>query len=98
MAIPLIAGGIFTSILFLQGQVYLLAGTTLIFYGLALVNAGRFTNKEAVILGLAEILLGIVASIWYAYGFWIWGMGFGLFHIIYGITLYRKYDRSPSHA
>jgi len=98
MAIPLITGGIFSTILFLQGQVHLLAGTTLIFYGLALINAGRFTNKEAVILGLAEILLGILALIWYPYGFWIWGLGFGLFHIVYGITLYSKYDRPRSHA
>ena len=98
MAIPLITGGIFGSILFLQGQVHLLAGTTLIFYGLALINAGRFTNEEAVILGLAEILLGLLAIIWYAYGFWIWGLGFGLFHILYGITLYRKYDRPRTHA
>jgi hypothetical protein len=98
MAIPLITGGVFSSILFLQGQIYLLAGTTLTFYGLALINAGRFTNKEAVILGLGEIVLGLLALIWYAYGFWIWGLGFGLFHILYGITLYSKYDRRRSHA
>ena len=97
MAIPLVTGGIYSAILFQQGQVHLIAGTTLIFYGLALINAGRFTNKEAVILGIAEIILGITASIWYAYGFWIWGIGFGLFHIVYGTTLYSKYDRPLIH-
>ena len=97
MAIPLVTGGIYSAILFTQGQVHLIAGSTLIFYGLALINAGRFINREAVILGIAEIILGIAASIWYAYGFWIWGCGFGLFHIVYGITLYHKYDRPRTH-
>lgn len=97
MAIPLVTGGIYCAIMFWQDQLHLIAGCTLIFYGLALVNAGRFTNKEAVILGIAEIILGIAASIWYAYSFWIWGIGFGLFHILYGITLYSKYDRPKTH-
>jgi hypothetical protein len=97
MAIPLITGGIYSIVLLKQGQVQFIAGSTLIFYGLALVNAGRFTNREAVILGIAEIILGIAASIWYVYGFWFWAGGFGIFHILYGITLYRKYDRSLNH-
>jgi len=97
MAIPLVTGGIYSIILLNQGQVQYIAGSTLIFYGLALVNAGRFTNKEAVILGIAEILLGIAASLWYGYGFWFWAGGFGVFHILYGITLFRKYDRPLNH-
>jgi hypothetical protein len=97
MAIPLVTGGIYSFVLLKQGQVQYIAGSTLIFYGLALVNAGRFTNKEAVILGIAEIILGIAASIWYAYGFWFWAGGFGVFHILYGITLFRKYDRPSNH-
>ncbi len=97
MAIPLLTGGIYSIILLKQGQVQLIAGNTLIFYGLALVSAGRFTNREAVILGMAEIVLGIFASIWYAYGFWIWGLGFGIFHILYGIILHSKYDRPEAH-
>lgn len=97
MAIPLVTGGIYSVIMLSQGQTHLVAGSTLIFYGLALINAGRFTNQEVVILGIAEIILGIAASIWFAYGFWIWGCGFGLFHILYGITLYNKYDRPRTH-
>jgi hypothetical protein len=97
MAIPLITGGIYSFILLKQGQVQHVAGSTLIFYGLALVNAGRFTNREAVILGIAETILGLAAIIWYAYGFWFWAAGFGVFHILYGITLFRKYDRALDH-
>ena len=97
MALPLLTGGIYGIILLLQEHTHLIAGTTLIFYGLALVNAGGFINREAVILGVAEIILGIAASIWYASGLWIWAIGFGLFHIVYGISLYHKYDRQLSN-
>lgn len=93
MAIPLSTGGIYSAVLLLQDQSHLVAGIMLIFYGLALVNAGRFINKEAVILGIIEITLGIAATIWHSYGLWFWGAGFGLFHIVYGITLHYKYDR-----
>lgn len=96
MAIPLITGGIYCIIFLLQGYHQFLVGSTLIFYGLALVNAGRFINKEAVILGISEILLGIVATIWPESGLWIWGTGFGIFHILYGILLYFKYDKKQS--
>lgn len=93
MAIPLLTGGIYSLILFMQDHTHYIAGTTLIFYGLALVNAGRFTNREALILGIAEIILGLTATIWYSHSLWIWSTGFGLFHIVYGICLYHKYDR-----
>lgn len=93
MAIPLITGGIYSGVILLQDQIHLIAGVTLIFYGLALVNAGRFVNKEAVILGILEICLGIAATFWHDSGLLFWGIGFGLFHIIYGITLHYKYDK-----
>lgn len=93
MAIPLLTGGIYSVVLLVQGQSHLVAGITLIFYGLALVNAGRFINKEAVILGIMEIALGIAATIWHTSGLWFWAAGFGLLHIVYGITLHYKYDR-----
>ncbi len=93
MAIPLLTGGIYSTIFFIQDLNHLIAGAMLIFYGLALVNAGRFINREAVILGIIEIILGITATIWNTYSLWFWGCGFGLLHVIYGITLHYKYDR-----
>ncbi len=93
LMIPLITGGILSIIMLWQNHVNLVAPLTLIFYGIALVNAGRFVNKELVILGLAEILLGLFATAWQDLGLYFWALGFGLFHIIYGATLYFKYDR-----
>jgi len=92
LAIPLITGGLYSIILMIQELHYLIPGVMLIFYGIALVNAGRFINRESVILGIVEIILGIVATIWPGLGLWLWGLGFGFLHIIYGITLHYKYD------
>lgn len=91
--IPLGTGGILSLIMMWQNHVNLVAPLTLIFYGIALVNAGRFVNRELVILGIAEIILGLAATVWQEIGLYIWTLGFGLFHIIYGVTLYFKYDR-----
>lgn len=93
MAIPLVTGGIYCTIFLLNDLSQFIAGSTLIFYGLALVNAGRFVNRGSVILGVLEIVLGILASIWPAYSLWVWGIGFGVLHILYGIVLHYKYDR-----
>ncbi|MFC2129599.1 hypothetical protein ACFLQX_02330 [Bacteroidota bacterium] len=93
LMVPLSAGGILSLIMMWQNHLDLVAPLTLIFYGIALVNAGRFVNKELVILGLADIALGLAATIWQDMGLYFWATGFGLFHIIYGATLYFKYDR-----
>ncbi|MDF1569998.1 MAG: hypothetical protein P1P82_00055 [Bacteroidales bacterium] len=93
LALPLVTGGILVLILVWQRNVHLVAPFTLIFYGLSLVNAGKYTNREIVWLGIAEITTGLAATIWTQHGLWLWGTGFGIYHIIYGITLYHKYER-----
>jgi hypothetical protein len=99
LAIPLVTGGILCIILLVQNHVNLIAPLTLIFYGLALVNAGKYTTREVQWLGIAEIITGIAATLWQEHGLWFWGTGFGIYHIIYGVTLYYKYDRkSVTHA
>jgi len=92
--IPLVAGGSFCLILIYQNDVSLLASATLIFYGLALVNAGKYTLNEVQWLGISEIILGIFAGIFLNYGLIFWAIGFGILHIIYGTVMYYKYDRT----
>lgn len=92
LTIPLFTGGIFSIILLIQELYYLIPGVMLIFYGIALVNAGRFLNRESVILGIVEVILGIAATIWPGSGLWLWGCGFGFLNILYGITLHTKYE------
>lgn len=93
LSVPLVTGGILSLILVWQGHVQLVAPFTLVFYGLALVNAGKYTTREIVWLGIAEIATGLAATVWSQHGLWFWGAGFGIYHIIYGIALYYKYDR-----
>src|SRR5690606_23155007 len=59
MAIPLVAGGIFILILLSKGLFGFLAPATLLFYGLSLVNASKFTFEEIKSLGIVQIILGL---------------------------------------
>ena len=93
MAVPLIAGGIFILILISHGLTGLMAPCSLIFYGIALVNAGRYTFKELKTLGLIQIVLGLLGAWFIGYGLLFWALGFGIFHIIYGIYMHFKYEQ-----
>ena len=92
--LPLIAGGIFCLALFYYGLAFLVPSTTLIFYGLALFHAGRYTYEEVRLLGILEMLLGLVSLFLVQYSLLFWAAGFGLLHIIYGILMYSRYERS----
>ncbi len=91
--IPLVTGGIFCVALVLNNNIHLVGSATLIFYGLALVNSGKFTVDEVHYLGLSEIVLGLLAGFFLNYGLLFWALGFGVMHIVYGIRMYNKYDR-----
>jgi predicted lysophospholipase L1 biosynthesis ABC-type transport system permease subunit len=92
LMIPLISGGIFTLILLYHNNLELLAAVMLIFYGLSLVNAGKFTFGEIHYLGLTQIVLGILAGIFTDYGLLLWVIGFGLMHIVYGSVMFFRYE------
>lgn len=93
--IPLVTGGIVILVFILRSEFIYVAPFTLIFYGLGLVNAGKYTHADINFLGIAEILTGIFALVFTNLGFIFWVIGFGLFHIVYGIVLYVKYERKP---
>ena len=93
MAVPLIAGGLFVLILISQGLIALIVPVTLLFYGMALFNAGKFTYDEVKTMGLVQIALGLLAAYFTAYGLVIWAFGFGVVHIVYGIFMHVKYER-----
>lgn len=94
IAIPLFAGGVFIFRLETLDAYELIAPACLIFYGLALINASKYTLDEIRFLGLTELIVGII-NLWIlGYGLIFWGIGFGLFHIIYGVIIWRKYERT----
>ena len=93
LSIPLVAGGIFCLILIKHQVVGLIAPSTLIFYGLALLNASKYTFNDVKYLGVLEIILGLVSAYYIGRGLLFWAVGFGILHIIYGTVMYFKYDQ-----
>jgi hypothetical protein len=91
--IPLVSGGIFVLIMAFRNNIDLVASAMLIFYGLSLVNAGKFTLGEIHYLGLTEIILGILAGIFARHGLLFWVLGFGVMHIVYGTVMYYRHER-----
>ena len=93
MAVPLAVGGILIVILLLKGLVGLIVPLTLLFYGLALYSASKFTYKDVKFLGLFQIGLGLISAWFIEYGVFLWVIGFGVAHIIYGIYMHFRYER-----
>src|SRR5690606_42010057 len=93
IAVPLVAGGVLLLLMVWHGLTGLLAPLSLIFYGLALYAAGRYTFKEIKTLGLIQVGLGLIAACFVEYGLLLWAVGFGVFHIIYGISMHFNYER-----
>lgn len=94
LAIPLVSGGLFCLAMFFQGLAGIIAPATLIFYGLSLVNASKFTLHDIYYLGICEIILGIIAVFNIGFGLEFWAIGFGFLHILYGTIMYLKYERT----
>lgn len=91
--IPLAAGGLFIIRCMQLEHHELIAPGCLIFYGLALVNASKYTLGEVRYLGYGQIILGIINLWMIGYGLYFWAAGFGLLHIVYGIMMWYKYER-----
>ena len=92
--VPLIVGGVYCLIILSQDRYGQTAGLMLIFYGLALVSASKYSLGDIKYLGYIEIILGLIASYYPGYGFWLWVIGFGIMHIVYGTWMHFKYDMS----
>ncbi len=93
VALPMAAGGAFVLKLIELGIPGLVSPACLIFYGIALFSGSKQTLDDIRYLGYAEILLGCLALVFPGYGLLLWTLGFGVFHIIYGIYMWLKYER-----
>ncbi len=105
--LPLVAGGVFILALFynrvnlgmvenvVAGNYLLYAPVTLIFYGLALINASKYALHDIRTLGAIEVLLGLISLFVpdLEIQLYIWMFGFGIMHILYGSIMYFKYER-----
>ena len=91
LAIPLVTGGIFCLALFYHEIYVLIAPVTLLFYGLALVNAEKYTFSDVKYLGFCQLILGSISLFYLGYGLIFWIIGFGILHILYGLIMFKKY-------
>jgi hypothetical protein len=92
LAIPLITGGVFVLGLINYHDWRFIAPACLIFYGLALVNASKYTLSDIRYLGLLEIALGLANMWFFGWGLYFLGVGFGVLHIVYGLIMWWKYE------
>jgi hypothetical protein len=91
--LPMVVGGIVLLRAISLEYYILVAPGCLIFYGLALVNASKYTLGEIRYLGYGQLILGII-NLWsVGSGLYFWAAGFGLLHILYGVIMWWKYER-----
>ena len=93
LSVPMLVGGLMIWRLMEFGFYGLVAPACLLFYGLGLINAAKFTLPEIRYLGYFQLVLGIVNLWMIGYGLYFWAAGFGLLHIFYGIFMWHKYER-----
>ena len=90
-AVPLVAGGVFCLALLYHHLFVFIAPATLIFYGLALVSAERYTLTDIKYLGYCQIVLGLLSLFFLGWGLVTWTVGFGVLHVVYGLIMHKKY-------
>lgn len=94
VCVPMLTGAVFLLALVQNGTYGFVAPGCLIFYGLGVLNASKYTLPETRYLGYGEIILGLINLFFVGDGLYFWAAGFGLLHIIYGIAMWMKYERN----
>lgn len=93
LCIPLVAGGLFCLALLYHGAIVFIAPCMLLFYGMALINASKYTYDDIRYFGICEIILGLINAFNLGNGLLYWSLGFGVLHIVYGAVMWYKYER-----
>jgi hypothetical protein len=92
--LPMVVGGVLILKMIDVKYYDLIAPATLIFYGLALVNGSKYTMGEVRYLGYGQLITGLLSLFIVSRGLYAWAFGFGVLHIIYGVAMWWKYERS----
>ena len=91
LLVPLAAGGLFVLFTVKTVPANVTAASTLIFYGVAMMSAGKFTFGEIHWLGALEVVTGLVCILLPQCTIIIWAAGFGVIHICYGLFMHLRY-------
>ena len=96
VSIPLLVGAVFLVQLIEYGNPALVAPGCLIFYGLALLNASKYTLIEIRYLAYSQLILGLINLRFAGHGLIFWTLGFGIMHILYGLYMWWKYEKNTT--
>ena len=89
---PLFSGALLTIIIWEIKRPDFLPGMWLLLYGTGVVTAGAFSVRIVPVMGLCFMLLGAFTLFCpWAWGNYLMAIGFGVFHIVFGIVIARKY-------
>lgn len=89
---PLVCGVVITLGLWRFGHFEVMIPIWILLYGASVVSGGAFSVKAVPIMGWCFIALGTVAFFLpAAYGNWLMGLGFGVFHIVFGWIIARRF-------
>ncbi len=91
--VPLFAGGLFILFNLNSLNIGQISSLMLLFYGVSLLNASKFTLGDIKYLGYTEIILGLINAVLPSFGFWLLVIGFGVMHIVYGSLMYFKEEK-----
>lgn len=93
LCVPLVAGGLFCLALLYHGAIVFIVPCMLLFYGMALINASKYTYDDIRYFGICEIVLGLINAFNLGNGLLYWSLGFGVLHIVYGAVMWFKYEK-----
>lgn len=85
----LIAGGILTYYFVSEGNLGLIIPTSLILFGVACILTRKNTNVTF-IFGTLYLINGIFSILFPQFMFYLWGIAFGIYPLIYGIYNFKK--------
>ncbi len=90
LMLPLVVGGIFCIATLFHNTFVLTLPATMVFYGLALLNASKYTHKELFSLGIFFLIFGSLSVFLIDAQILLWLASFGLLHIVYGVIMVKR--------
>jgi len=93
LMVPWLVGGLYMLVLVYHCHRLQVLPASLLFYGLGLVGASRHTLVEVRGLGFAFLLTGLAAALEPGMAHWYWAFGYGVLHIGYGLWIHRRHER-----
>ena len=88
----MIAGVVLTAVLYRNALFGLMPGVWLLLYGVAVVTGGAYSVNIVPIMGVSFMVLGTAALFSpMAWANWFMAAGFGVFQIVFGVIIARRY-------